>query len=255
MGQCYYEGWDLFEKKSLELIKKLKIKGIEKSEMLKILEIPSLSWTCVKRWELYEGLIVRIDWFCQEDIKRFREDNEEIEHQNQMYPTIKYKIKKVDKSFSQSSIQELSNISIPICTKRESVGCDGTNYELEVGSYWEEITIKWWEEGPSKWKAIDDFTKKLIGEFDSLLNDEEYINDINFCGKLWLQPRSSVKITKDLMKFLKQFSRFECLNVVEILKIFREEQNVILEYKFDYVNYKSIRSEFDKYGLNIDFLI
>ena len=250
-----YNEWSLFEKRTLELLKELKVKNINKTRLLKILEIPSLSCTSTKRWELYEDLIIRIDWFCHEDAKKFASSIERAKYPKEINPIIKYKFKKIDKSFSELLIQEVSNISIPLCTKREIFGCDGTDYELELRGHLANIKIKWWEDAPKQWEAVGDFTKRLIAEFDSILDNERYIDSFNFCGKLWLQPKANIKITKDLMNFLKQFSEFQNLNAVKVLEIFKLEKVVIIEEEFDYISYKSIRSEFEEYGLLVQFLI
>lgn len=250
--ELYYE-WCLFEKRSLELTNNLNIKEIDKSRVLKIMKIPSLYWDCVRRWELYEDLVVRIDWFCQDDYKMFSSIIEREKYQNYITPTIKYKIHKVEKSYSELIVKELSNISIPLNTKIDLVGCDGTDYELELGRYWANIKIKWWEDGTEQWKAVDNFTKRLMGEFDDLLIDEEYADALSFDVKLWLEPSSNIKITKDLFNFLKQFWGFSDINVIKISEIFKSEKPVLLESKFDYMRYRNLMREFDKYGLKVEF--
>lgn len=83
MEQNNYDGWSLFERKTLEFFKNFQIKNIKKTRLLKIIEMPSLNMTTMRRWELYEDFIIRIDWFCQEDIKKFTKNNEIF-----MYPII-----------------------------------------------------------------------------------------------------------------------------------------------------------------------
>ena len=253
MEQELYNEWRLFEKRSLEFINNLKIRKTSESRLLKIMEFPSLYWDCIKRWELYEDLVVRIDWFCQDDYKKFSSIIEREKHPNYITPTIKYRSHSIEKSYSELIVKELSSISIPFNTKSNIAGCDGTDYELELGSYWANIKIKWWEDGPEQWRTVDNFTKRLTGEFDNILNDEEYDDSLSFEGKLWLEPTSNIKITKDLLNFLKQFFGFNGLNVIKISELFKLEKPVLLEPSFEYIRYKNLKNEFDKYGLKVEF--
>lgn len=253
MEQELYNEWCLLEKRSLELINNLKIRKNGKSRLLKIMESPSLCWDCVKRWELYEDTVVRIDWFCQEDSKKFHSADERAKHPKEICPTIRYRLHKVDTDYSESVMKELSNISIPLNAKNSIIGCDGTGYELELGSYWSNVKFKWWCEAPEQWKTLGDFTKRLMGEFDNILANEEYVDSLSFDGKLWLKPASDIKITKDLLDFLKQFTGFSGLNVIRVSELFRLEKPVLLETNFDYIHYKNFKKEFDKFDLKVEF--
>lgn len=112
----------------------------------------------------------------------------------------------------------LSNISVPIIAKRNYGVCDGVGYDLVINNFGSTIEFSFSQDGPERWKDVVDITKRLIGEFDNILNNEEYIDSICVNGKLWLEPTSNIKITKELVSFLKQFPGLSGYNVIKFLK-------------------------------------
>lgn len=254
MEQELYNEWRLFEKRSLKLLKNSKIRQTHNRRILKIIKTPSLYWDCVRRWEVYDDLVIRIDWFCQDDYKKFDTITERENHPKFIAPTIKFKLLKIEKSYTASIQNELSNISIPITVRRDFLGCDGTDYELELGDYMSVIKLNWWENGPASWKSVDDLTKRIISDIDNILEGEEYISTLNFEGSLWLEPSSNIKITKDLFIFLKQLPVFSRINALKVAEIFKNERPVLLHANYDFERYIEIKSEFDKFGLKVEFI-
>ncbi|MCX7748825.1 MAG: hypothetical protein N2645_18345 [Clostridia bacterium] len=159
----------------------------------------------------------------------------------------------MEKGYSESVIKCLSNISIPIIAKRDYGVCDGVYYELIINNIGSTLEFSFSQAVPEQWKDVWDMTKRLMGEFDSILINEEYLDSICHNGRLWLEPTSNIKITRELMNFLKQFAGFSGYNVIKISEMFKSEKPVLLEANYDYFHYRSIQSEFIKYGLKVEF--
>lgn len=245
------EGY-VFGKRAWELLRNHRFRKDYRSRLLKILEVSNSDWGIVKQWELYEDMVVRIDWFREDDHQKYMNYIKESKLLNEDNPTIKYRVHAIEKSYSELLMKEISNISVQLNTKRENYGWGGIDYEMEIGDKFANIKFKWWSKAPKQWNAVEDMAKRLIVEFDNLLKHEEYVEAVSFDGKLWLKPTSDIKITKDLFSFLKQFTGFNDYNVIKISEIFKSEKPVLLEKEYDYIRYKNIKKEFDKYGLKAE---
>ncbi|MCX7748886.1 MAG: hypothetical protein N2645_18650 [Clostridia bacterium] len=249
-----FSEWRLFEKVALEQLRNFGIKEISKFRLLEVMKLPSFYYESIKRWALCEDMVLRFDWLCQNDYKKFNNITQRAKYLKEISPTIRYKAIKVEENYSQSIMEELLKLRIPIILNNNIIGRDGVSYEIEFGGFLYDIKLRWWEDVPYEWKEIQCFTRRIIRDFDNMLKDEEYADLPDYSGKLWLKPVTNTVITEEMVNFLKQFSGFKKVDVTRIYELLRLQKRLFLEPNYSHKDFTNIKIEFDRLGLDIEFI-
>lgn len=132
--------------------------------LMQIVYLPSLSSSTIS-WHLHRCDIVadrkpsyvgaRTEWQMDVDYERCRTPIDLVRHRvNRIEPTIRRCQIDADGGQVEDVWALVSSLSLPIFTEREYVGLDGETYELTLGNYMANMTIRWWCDGPEEWQPL-----------------------------------------------------------------------------------------------------
>jgi hypothetical protein len=50
----------------------------------------------------------------------------------------------------------------------DTIGCDGTIYEMAIGRHLTSLRLRWWQEGPKPWAALTNWARTFLEEAEAL---------------------------------------------------------------------------------------
>jgi hypothetical protein len=67
----------------------------------------------------------------------------------------------LEESRVDALLERLNGLRLPLMPK-ESMGLDGTTYELRLGDFYTAATLRWWSDTPTEWHALHEWARALF---------------------------------------------------------------------------------------------
>ena len=91
---------------------------------------------------------------------------ERLKHRRPYQPTIEVEWTAIDRVRVENLFNRFRAISVPLAFQNQSIGLDGTSYELALGNYMYHSRIHWWSQLPPPWRALQPVVTELLELFE-----------------------------------------------------------------------------------------
>lgn len=161
------------------------VKGRRSERLLRIVYLPSFEDAV--GWELFEvregdtpasALAHRTTWRQEQDLRSFGGPQDRLAalrhkfHGDATEPTLAYKSVTPHLRLVRDATARLAAMQVSLRNpSSKSMGCDGDSYELTLGDFWVEVTLRWWEEPPAEWSEAGAVTKTLLEHLEGLVRE------------------------------------------------------------------------------------
>jgi len=98
-----------------------------------------------------------------EEPKRFGQKNEAWPAPTMEYPSVI-----ADPAIVQRPYERIVALRLPIPKGVNSVGLDGTSYELILRTTMTRVILRWWEEGPTEWAEAGEIVTEMFLHLEGL---------------------------------------------------------------------------------------
>jgi hypothetical protein len=165
--------WQQFQANA---IKTLKNNGSHPKNTIKFLQLLILpSFTTSTSCEILkvrnqpnEYIFLQSQWNLEADLEKFRTPIERLKYPSQFSPAIENISQPASNELMQKLLMELEAIRLPLQTQSQTIGLDGTAFELNLyGNSWS-VSYCWWNKPPAEWNSLNVITK-IIMDYSSTL--------------------------------------------------------------------------------------
>lgn len=111
--------------------------------------------------------LFRSCWRMDVDLQALGSPVERLKHPREYRPTVEVGSAPIDPARIDGLVRRFRMISIPLAVAEGPCGCDGTNYELEMGDFFCHARIGWWVRLPREWEALDPVVAEMVDLFES----------------------------------------------------------------------------------------
>jgi hypothetical protein len=115
--------------------------------------------------------LFRSCWRMDLDLHALGSPVERLKHPRPYRPTVEVGAAPIDAASIQELVRRLQNIPVSLSVANPPSGCDGTNYELEIGHFFCHARIAWWVCLPEEWAALGPVVKEMVALFESSWRD------------------------------------------------------------------------------------
>ena len=118
-----------------------------------------------------EPHLFRSCWRMDLDHQALGSPVERFKHPRPYQPTVEVGSIPINAARIEGLIHQFQTIPVPLAVVEPPSGCDGTNYELEIGHFFCHVRIAWWVRLPDEWKAIRPVIEEMAALFESAWNN------------------------------------------------------------------------------------
>jgi hypothetical protein len=176
MEKEYHKEWRGLELRALDVLRKGSSQdGIGIRRVLQVVEMPS--FRPASSWEIFEQhsrsaptshFAVCLRWRYDLDSQKYKNPLERLNHPQTLDPTIETQRIDLKANFVTEARSRLSQIAVPAYAEPETVGCDGTGYELAFGDVFLGARFTWWESPPGPLKALAGEAQRILKDLEAL---------------------------------------------------------------------------------------
>jgi hypothetical protein len=176
MDKEHYEEWHALERRARDVLKKgSDVEEIGIRRILQVVEMPS--FRPASSWEIFEKnsrstpsihFAICLRWRHDLDSQKFQSSLERLKHPRSLDPTIETRRIALKASFVTEACSKLNQISVPVYTKVETVGCDGTSFEFAFGDSFLGARFAWWEAPSGPLKPLAEETRRILKDLEAL---------------------------------------------------------------------------------------
>lgn len=114
-----------------------------------------------------EAQLFRSCWRMDLDQQTLLSPVERLKHPRPYRPTVELGSVPIDAARIEGLMHRFQTIGVPLAVANPPTGCDGTNYELEIGHFFYHVRIGWWVRLPDEWKTIAPVIEEMAALFES----------------------------------------------------------------------------------------
>jgi hypothetical protein len=111
--------------------------------------------------------LFRSCWRMDLDLQAFSSPVERLKHPRPYRPTVEVGWAPIDAAEIDGLVRQFRSISVPLTVADPPIGCDGTNYELEIGDFFCHARVAWWVRLPKEWEALGPLIAKMADLFET----------------------------------------------------------------------------------------
>ena len=176
MDREHHEEWRRLERRALDVLRKgIGLEEIGVRRILQVVETPS--FRPASSWEIFEQnsrsapvghFAVCLRWRYDLDSEKFKTPLERLKHPRTIEPTMETHRVELKTAFVTAARSRLRKIAVPAYTEAETVGCDGTGYELAFGDAFLGARFTWWEIPPTPLQTLAEESRRILRELAAL---------------------------------------------------------------------------------------
>jgi hypothetical protein len=114
-----------------------------------------------------EPRLFRSCWRKDLDLQALGSPVERLKHPRPYRPTVEVGSVPIDAAKIEGLVHRFQRIPVPLGVAEPPSGCDGTNYDLEIGHFFCQARIAWWVHLPEEWAALGPLIEELAALFES----------------------------------------------------------------------------------------
>jgi hypothetical protein len=130
---------------------------------------PAISYEIYKalsRRQLRGYFAVITRWRRDVDAEKFRTPIERLKYPRPLNPTFESKSFELTPEFVNGILDRFKAVSVPALTDMETLGLDGTIYEVGLGDSFHWSRFHWWEELPAEWQSLHTAFQDTLQELE-----------------------------------------------------------------------------------------
>lgn len=113
-------------------------------------------------------------WRSDLDLEKLRSPVERLKYPKELAPTIQDDVLWLEESEVEEVEARIRDLSIPIYLGQTTVlGCDGTGFEFRYDKLFYGISLHWWEDQPSQWRAFTEAVVRVVKELEDRRTQKE----------------------------------------------------------------------------------
>ncbi len=161
MEEHQHEEWNSLEQLAIELLRRGNTSSsLKVRQLFQLLELPSFeapsSWEiCEDRKTENRHFVIHRIWHKDSDLNKFETPTIRLRYPRPLLPTIEFHQYPIEADWVEATLVALKSLVINVMVDFETIGLDGTRYEVAFDNNMVQARYNWWHEPPDCWQNLN----------------------------------------------------------------------------------------------------